>query len=137
MARPLKSPEKKAVQATVRLTPAAWARIDELRKPGQTRASVIEAIVWRDAQGSLPLVDDSDGSNKRSIQERRKDAGDALIAAVEKVGLDAKPLVAQEVRGTLPGMDCPHRTSTTIGAGMRRCEACGAVRGAGGVWRQP
>jgi len=66
---------------------------------------------------------------------------DVLQEAVEKVGLDSKPLFDQEyppAPSAAPGLgNCSHRTSTTIGAGMRRCEACGAVRGAGGVWRQP
>jgi len=103
-----------------------------------TRAAAIEAMVWRDAQGTLPL-EDSDGSNKRSIQERRKDVADALVDKLAPV-VTKGSLFEQEIRGEpapkahLPS-NCSHSKSSVINAGMRRCDGCGAIRGVGGVWR--
>jgi len=31
--------------------------------------------------------------------------------------------------------DCRHRTPTLLAGGLAKCKDCGAVRGAGGVWR--
>jgi hypothetical protein len=148
MPRPLKDPAKKAVQATVRLSVDAWARIDELRAPGETRAAAIEAMIWRDAQGVLPL---SDGSNIRTVEEKRKAITDEAVAALrarvgEPVTGDSAPLVAQEVVGpstfdvltspaaVIPG-NCRHAQTALMNSGMRRCLGCEAVRGVDGVWR--
>jgi hypothetical protein len=125
MARPLKDPAKKAVQATVRLSPDAWAHIDELRAPGQTRASVIEEMVWRDAQQTFPGMGRE--SNIRSIQQRRQEVGDKLIDVLR---------ADEPAPSAAPGLgNCAHPKWAPINGGMRRCLDCAAVRGTDGVWR--
>lgn len=123
MPRPLKDPKAKAVQATVRLSPDAWARIDELRSPGETRNAAIESLVWRDAQQALPGME----TNVRSVEQKRGEVAQRLIdvlkAETDDAAADAVPL------------GCRHDKWVPIAGGLRRCRGCGMVRGTDGTWR--
>jgi hypothetical protein len=94
MARALRHPSGPAEVVTIRLSPAARQRLDEIAAARSlSRAAAVEALLWK-------VAESSPGRSKPATPARPK----------------AEPLPIDET--------CPHRNAEYLATGMWRCPDC-------------
>jgi len=121
MPREPKHPSGAAKVVTVRLSPAHVARLDELRGGKLSRSEVIARLLEKGNgfSGAHPAV-----SGAPPEPEHPQPLVHVLAPEA--------PAEVPNGRSTCEHLPIRRRT---IAGGMVRCDACGMVRGAGGIWR--